>query len=147
MGNKITYHSPSRGLLLFPWANAKLADSSFFFRFIHGDGRSYHCSCLFTVLSSSFDLYVHHWRHCRCRTLQWHFEGSQLPASWPPPTLMDCYHPHCWHPWRSSHGVGPQCSPFCCQIDPRSLKMRRTLSSMQSYRRLLYLCKYFRCIE
>lgn len=49
----------------------------------HGDGRRYHCPRLLAVLAACVDKHVHHGRDCRCRSLQRHFQGRQLPAGRP----------------------------------------------------------------
>jgi hypothetical protein len=90
-----------------------------FFRFLYGDGCCYHSPRLLTILSSRLDIYVHHWRYCRCRPLQRYFEGGQLPESRSPPSLMDRYHPHRWYSRRSTHGHSPECSSLYPQIKSR----------------------------
>jgi sodium-dependent phosphate transporter len=99
MGNKITYHSPSRGMF-----HSHITFSSHILihhRLLHGNGCRSHRPHLLAVLPARLDLYVHHRCHRRCRSVQRNHQGRQLAASGSPGLLLDHDHPHCrYHWWR-----------------------------------------------
>jgi sodium-dependent phosphate transporter len=106
MGNKITYHSPSRGILtqITQFMNHTLTRN----RLLHGNGCRAHRPHLLAILAPRLNFHVHHRRHRRCRSLQWHHQGRQLAASRSPRLLLDHDHPHCRdHRW-CLHGYHPQ---------------------------------------
>jgi sodium-dependent phosphate transporter len=109
MGNKITYHSPSRGISHHVNSSRSLLIMN---RLLHGDGCRAHCPDLLAILASRLDIHVHHWCHRRCRSLQRNHQGRQLAASWTPCLLLDHDHPHCRHHRRCRHGHHPQRSPL-----------------------------------
>ena len=82
-------------------------------RLLHGDGRCYHRSRLLPVLPACLNLHVYHWCYSRCRSLQRHTEGSELPAGRSTPALLDYDNPYCRYSWWYSHGLVPQRSALC----------------------------------
>jgi sodium-dependent phosphate transporter len=106
MGNKITYHSPSRGMFY----SLSTSPSHILIRprLLYGNGCRSHRPDLLAILSPCLDLHVYHWCHRRCRSLQRNYQGRQLAACWSPRLLLDHDHPHRWYHRWSLHGYHPQ---------------------------------------
>ena len=75
MGNKITYHSPSRGKI-HQALYLRYEQLLILHRLFHGNGRRHHRPPLLAILSPRLDLHVHHRCHRRRRPVQWHYQGS-----------------------------------------------------------------------
>lgn len=103
MGNKITYHSPSRGMLTPSRHNLdfELTASS---RLLHGTRRSHHRPHILPVQAPRLHLHVYHRRDRRCRSLQRQDPGRQLAASWSSAHRLDLHHPYCRNVGGLPHG-------------------------------------------
>jgi sodium-dependent phosphate transporter len=75
MGNKITYHSPSRGMFPPLLALALFTSHTDVIRLLHGNGCRAHCPHLLAIFASRLHFHVHHWCYRRCRSLQRHYQG------------------------------------------------------------------------
>jgi len=103
-------------------------------RLLHGDGRRHHRARLLAVLPARVDVHVHHGRHRRRRSLQWHLQGRQLAAGLAARYLVDRHHPHRRHSRRRPDGPVPQRPPFLVRGQPKS----------PPFLSVLYCCAYGR---
>jgi len=114
MGNKITYHSPSRGM--FHCHTHNMTHMLIHPRLLHGNGCRAYCPHLLAILSPRFHIHVHHWCHRRCRSLQRYHQGCQLAASRSSRLLVDHDYSHRrYHRW-CLHGHHPQCASLWQEI-------------------------------
>jgi sodium-dependent phosphate transporter len=111
MGNKITYHSPSRGT--FPIPITLSSHILTHLRLLHGNGRRPYRPHLLAILAPGFNIHVHHRRHRRRRPLQRHHQSRQLAASRSARLLLDHDHSHRRYHWRCLHGHYSQRTALC----------------------------------
>jgi sodium-dependent phosphate transporter len=113
MGNKITYHSPSRGMSP-PFASLTHSHSMYtdFYRLLNGNGRRTHRPHLLPILAPRLNLHVHHRRHRRRRSVQRHSQGCELAAGGSLGVFLDHDNPYRWYYRWTVYGYHPQCSSF-----------------------------------
>jgi hypothetical protein len=108
MGNKITYHSPSRGKqLAVKTHECKL---TLLDRIVNGDGRRHHGAHVLALQASGLDFNVHYRCYCRRWLVQWQLQSRQLAADWSSWHLVDSYYSDRWHSCWSDNGDRAECA-------------------------------------